>query len=141
MRYYSKRDLWLTLTLWGTVLVPLILITNSIIKDDIGNIEAMFIISILIITDAFIVWLWFSTYYVIKKDELLISYGPFKKVIQLNSIQLIQKTSNPLSGPALSIKRIEIMYEHYNITLISPEDRDYFISLLLEKCPNAKLKT
>lgn len=105
------------------------------------KIAGLIAISILIIIYIAILWLWFSTYYVIKENDLLIRCGPFKKMIKLESISSIKKTTMALSAPALSLKRIEIMYDQYNMIYISPEDRDHFISLLLKKCKNPDLKS
>lgn len=140
MRYQTKKDLWLTLTLWAIVIIPTILLTHSLINDSLNKVETIIIISLLFVIDIFLIWLWCSTYYLITDSKLIVHYGPFKKVIQLDSIQSVQKSSNILSGPALSTKRIEIIYGHYKFILISPEDRDHFIALLLEKYPHIIIK-
>jgi len=80
------------------------------------------------------------TYYVFDDHTLVIRSGPMKKTIEFNSIKSIQKTSNPLAGPALSLQRIEIVYGLYKIAMISPENRDQFIAILIDKCPDAELK-
>nr|WP_228006857.1 PH domain-containing protein [Brevibacillus borstelensis] len=85
----------------------------------------------------FILWLFSSTYYVIGDKELLIRYGPFRRAVPLDSIKTVRKTSNPASSPALSLKRLEISYGNGSIVLISPKDRDAFLTELRRKCPGA----
>ncbi len=70
---------------------------------------------------------------------MIIKYGPFKKVIPLNLIKSVKKTTNTLSGPALSLKRIEIVYGQYDFVLISPKDRDEFMRVLSKYCPQAEI--
>jgi hypothetical protein len=71
---------------------------------------------------------------------LVIKYGPFKKIIPLNTIKSVKKTMNPLSSPALSLKRLEIIYGQYNMVLISPKDRDEFMKILSKHCPQAEIR-
>lgn len=52
----------------------------------------------------------------------------------------MQKTMNPLSSPALSLKRMEITYGQYDFVLISPINRDQFMKELSTRCPNAEIK-
>lgn len=52
----------------------------------------------------------------------------------------MQKTMNPLSNPALSLKRMEITYGQYDFVLISPINRDQFMKELSTRCPNDEIK-
>ena len=83
--------------------------------------------------------MWLTTYYIIGEKDLIIRYGPFKKVVPLEKITSVRKTMNPLSSPALSLKRLEIMYGQYHSVLISPKDRDEFVEILSKRCPRAKM--
>ncbi|WP_232223917.1 PH domain-containing protein [Anoxybacteroides tepidamans] len=103
-------------------------------QSKLGEQAAVFIGTIAL--PLFVLWMWLTTYYVLDNDRLIIKYGPFRKIIPLNAIRSVRKTSNPLSSPALSLKRLEIVYGLYHTVLISPKDRDAFIDLLRERCPN-----
>lgn len=70
--------------------------------------------------------------YTFKADHLLVRCGVIKKKVPYASITKIEKSSNPLSSPALSLKRIRIDYDSKFI-LISPGDRDGFIERLQER--------
>ncbi len=128
MKFKSRVDLWLAAIIWGTVIacfVPLFIEFDWI----------LLIVAIGMLV--FIGTLWFGTYYVIEDNELIISGGIARKKIPIAEITKLTKTNNPLSSPALSIKRMEVMYEPgMQIVLISPDEQRRFIELLLEKNPH-----
>lgn len=140
MLFYSKKDNWLSILLWITVIILIYLFITSYMTGDLNMIEFMIISVLLLAISLFLLWSWFSTYYVLKDDHLLIKSGPFKKVIKYTSMKSLQKTANPLSGPAWSLQRIEIIYRRYSVTLVSPRNRDQFIEILKEKCPHIEVK-
>jgi hypothetical protein len=92
-----------------------------------------------VILPIFILWMWLTTYYFVDEKNLIIKFGPFKKIIPLDTIKSVRKTTNPLSSPALSLKRLEIVYGYYNSVLISPIHRDEFIEILSIRCKNIKI--
>lgn len=140
MRFHSEKDRWLSSLIWIFVIVPTTAIIISYIIGKISITELIIFSVIFILSDIFLLWCWFATYYIFAENTLIIKYGPLKKIIHLNSIRAIQKTSNPLAGPALSLKRIEIIYGLYHVILISPKNRDQFIAILMDKCQNIELK-
>jgi len=98
------------------------------------------IVDILII--AFIVHLYLSTYYKIEAETLTIraSFLVNNKV-DIHSIAEIKKTMNPLSSPALSIKRISIVTISGDYYLLSPKrsQMQSFLSDLREVNPKIKV--
>lgn len=140
MRIYSKKDNWLSSLLWIFVIVSIPAMIISYIADEISITELIIFSVIFILIDIFLLWRWYTTYYFFDDHTLVIRSGPMKKTIEFNSIKSIQKTSNPLAGPALSLQRIEIVYGMYKVAMISPENRDQFIAILIDKCPDAELK-
>ncbi|QOR64578.1 PH domain-containing protein [Cytobacillus suaedae] len=139
MKYSSKKDLWLTIVVWGAMLFTFGSSIFALLEAEMGPIEYVIMISLGIGLPVFIMWMWFTTYYVLTDDSLIIRYGPFKKAVPFDSITSVKKTSNPFSSPALSMKRLEILYGKYDIVLISPENRDTFMELLRERCPHANI--
>lgn len=73
-------------------------------------------------------WLMLSTRYTIRGDELLVQCGPFNWHIAVAEITGITPTSNPLSSPALSLDRLRIDYGQGASLMISPRDKDTFLS-------------
>lgn len=130
MYFPSKKDIWLGLLFWGTVIIcffPLFFDQDIIA------------ILVLVPLSFFLIWLWFTTGYVIDGDVLIVKFGPFKKKIHIGEISRIRRTKNPLSAPALSLNRLEITYARYGLTLISPKDQEKFVSILLEINPNIEV--
>lgn len=128
MYFPSKKDFWLFLLFWGTIIVctvPLFFDFDWIV------------LAIMLPIDIVLIWFWFTTGYLIEEDILIVKFGPIKKRIPIMEIRKIRKTKNPLSAPALSIDRIELLYgSQFGLALISPIDKHVFVSKLLEINPH-----
>lgn len=140
MKFPSKKDWWLTVIVWGAMLFSIIGGSRELLAGDLGTSEMLPFILFSVILPIFILWIWLTTFYVLDENNLIIKYGPFKKTVPLNMITSVKKTMNPLSSPALSLKRLEIAYGQYNIALISPKNRDEFMDILRKRCPQAQIK-
>ncbi|MDQ0257100.1 hypothetical protein J2S74_004546 [Evansella vedderi] len=131
MYFPSKKDVWLTLIVWGSILV---VVVPAIIEQQIVGLFIALPIAF------FIGWLWFTTGYTIEKANLKIKFGPFRKTVHIQEIRKINKTKNPISAPALSIDRIEIIYGKFNdMVFISPRKEREFVQLLLKENPDIVL--
>lgn len=139
MNFPSKKDWWLTIILWVPMLFFIGIGGYTLLYKEfsIGGFVLIFIL--MVILPILLLWMWLTTYYVLDDSHLVIKYGPFKKVIPLNTIKSVKKTMNPWSSPALSLKRLEIMYGQYDIVLISPIDRDEFMKILGKSYPQIKI--
>lgn len=135
MKFPSNKDLLFTIIVWGSMLFSL---GSGLYFLYLGKINFGVFVSLVI--PIFILWIWLTTYYVLDDSNLVIRYGPFKKIIPLNLIKSVKKTINPLASPALSLKRLEITYGQYNNVLISPKNREEFMKILKERCPQAEIK-
>lgn len=138
MTFKSKKDWWLAIIIWGAMLFAMGSTIYGLFTTPFDVMDLLIIIPCAFIIPIFILWLWCTTEYIVTENSLIIRYGPIKKEILLHTIKTLRKTRNPLSSPALSLKRIEIAYESYNSVLISPKDRDKFIAILIEKSPHIK---
>ncbi len=74
----------------------------------------------------------FPMRYGIAQNELIIRFGIIRQHIQLDAIQEVVPTHNPLSAPALSLDRLAIRTGTglFSGTMISPADRETFLSNL-----------
>lgn len=130
MYFPSIRDKWITGIIWGISLAGIIV---PLIKGQlIATLFMLFLASILL-------WFWFRTGYKIEGDKIKIYYGPIRQTIHIPEIKLIIISKMPLTAPALSFKRIQISSGKYDLVAISPQNRDKFISLLLEIRPEIPL--
>lgn len=131
MYFTSKKDILLGVIVWGAVAACSIPFFSE------GNLTAL-LITLLI--GIFFGWAWFQTGYEVTEDELIVKTGFTKAVIPIASIYKLTKTYNPTSAPALSLNRIQVLYNKgMGIALISPKDRQAFVQLLIEKNPDIKV--
>lgn len=88
--------------------------------------------------------LYFTTYYEIQKEVLIISMFFYKTKIKISEIRTLKYSNSiiktNLYKPGFHEKGIEIMYHKYDDIFISPEKRDQFIAQLLEINPNIEIK-
>ncbi|USG64911.1 PH domain-containing protein [Brevibacillus ruminantium] len=134
MIYRSKIDAWLAAVVVGTMLPMCGLGLWLMFLGGGRSIGERIVPAILLVAlSLFFLWMFFSTRYLLAERELIIHYGPFKKIVPLASIKAVRKTSSLLSSPALSLKRLEISYGVGEMVLISPKDRDEFMEILQQK--------
>ena len=89
-------------------------------------------VGVLMVVKVLILSFLFRTYYQIEGNTLKIVCGfVFNETIEIKKIRKIEKTANPISSPALSVRdRIEIYYDKYDSVIISPERQAEFIRTL-----------
>lgn len=70
--------------------------------------------------------------YTLEGDHLLIQCGVIKRSIPYAQIHGIEASSSPLSAPALSLRRVKIVYGR-SFQLVSPQERGRFIEELSKR--------
>ncbi|WP_460980030.1 PH domain-containing protein [Spirosoma knui] len=89
----------------------------------------------------FIIHLFATTRYTIDSHTLRITSGLlFNKSVEIGSIRKIIETCNPISSPALSLDRIEVIYNRFDSVLLSPQDKIEFINELKKVNPTIELQ-
>jgi len=125
--YRSKVDWWLGGLLLGTVLMVVWFTIDPLFH---GELPKWYMVFTTVLTVAIILPL-FAMKYVMYSDHLLISMNIYGKArIRYQDIVKMEKTLNPLSSAALSLKRLQIDYVEkgtHQMILISPKDRDKFM--------------
>ena len=71
-----------------------------------------------------------TTTYVLSDEGLEIRCGLSRQFIHWKDIRSVKYTSNPISAPAFSFKRIHISYGKTGCVLISPHTRESFMNEL-----------
>lgn len=131
MRVKSSIDRPISILIWGVVII---LVSSAIFVP--SNKLLYGIISGIVI--AFLIWLYFGTYYELREDYLYCKSGPINEKIPYDSIKSIKLSENMLSSMALSRKRIEIRQHGKGYitgtTLISPKNREEFLEELKKRC-------
>ena len=88
-----------------------------------------------------IAYIFMSTLYKVDGQQLIVECGFFyKSKIDIQSIKKISETNNPLSSPATSLDRLEIVYGENKSVLISPKEKTNFIQTLQSLNPNIEVK-
>src|SRR5690606_1532665 len=75
-------------------------------------------------------WILRSTYYTLDARYLHVRSGPFKWRVPLRDIRAVRPTRSPLSSPALSLDRLRIEFGRAGSIMISPGDKDRFLTEL-----------
>jgi hypothetical protein len=97
------------------------------------------LVVLLIPTSTFLIYIMTGIQYLIDDNNLIIKVGRFtEREIPIKNIQSLERTYNPLSSPANSLKRIKIRYRYGQI-MISPGNEKSFIRFLMLKNSQIKL--
>ncbi len=134
MYFQSKKDILYFIAIWGTVLIS---IFGSFFDTELFTIKLVDYLIVIII--AVLIWIWFGTGYKIEDDVLNVQCGPFKRKLNIKEIRKVSKVKSIITSPALSIDRLEIYYDKYNLIRISPKNESEFIDLLLNENPEIQL--
>jgi hypothetical protein len=133
MYFPSKKDLWLTIIIWGAIFLSLFVPLN-----DTDSYFSVWRVLLFVVTIP-LLWFWLRTGYLIKDSKLQVIFGPFRKTVLIGDMKKISKSSNPLAAPALSVERLKIDYGNYDVILISPKNEQEFIKLLIKANANIEL--
>jgi hypothetical protein len=128
--FKSKIDTWLLAVFVGSAAMALFA-AGVLIQGSASDFWVGF--PIVVLGAVFPFWLMVRTTYTFEDGVLHIRSGPFKWVVQVSDIRSVTPTRNPLSSPALSLDRLNIVYGNGQSVMISPLDKAGFLEHL-EKC-------
>lgn len=133
-RFRSRVSVLLLLSIAATLL-PVFLFGNDGETDG----EMMLGYSILGITLGFVTFILFAMRYEVGEHFLIIKLGPINiSRIKLSEIEKVERSYNPLSSPASSLKRLCIRANGKDV-LISPVNEQEFARLLKARNPKIKV--
>jgi hypothetical protein len=140
--YRSKVDWWM----WPALLMPVV----GGAATTIGGIAGAGALSIglglgvLAFYGALMGGLVLPLRYTIEADRLEVRAGLVRTVIPWERLISVETSSNPISGPALSLKRLYVCYTKKSgvdtWVLISPTDRDAFMGDVASASPLHELR-
>ena len=82
-----------------------------------------------------------NTFYVIEGQKLHIKCGLFfSETIEIASIKRITPSRLMMSAPAVSLDRLEILYNKFDSVLISPKDKEGFVNQLKKTNPTIEAR-
>ena len=132
--YPSKIDWWFAGLM---VSVPVILLIVGVAVIGANIIASLVCIISGLYMGSIMFLLGYPCSYIITDKNLIIRSGVFnEESIPLSQVRDAKLSSNPLSAPALSLKRVKISLKD-GYRLISPINREEFIAELLSRAPGA----
>lgn len=78
-------------------------------------------------------WIFISTYYELRGDQLVTHCGPFTWRIPLAEVTEVRESNSVRSGPALSMDRLEVVHGPGRVLIISPADKERFLAALRKR--------
>ncbi|GAA3407500.1 PH domain-containing protein [Paenibacillus hodogayensis] len=138
MKFAPRRDLWLSVTLWASVLALLACGLTPLFVGGAGIVGGMLLFLLCFTAGGFVAWLWLATCYVIGGDGLLIRTGPLSRTVPFAGISEAKTIRSVSASAATSIRRIEIRYNKYDFVHISPLDEQGFMTELKKRCPHMR---
>ena len=127
--FKSKQDTWLIAVLYLSSLICFFA-SAYVLFEGVSVTNIIIAIFTSLIGGIFPIWLIVSLRYTIDDKMLNITCGPFKWRIELSSIKSVEPSSDMVSSPALSLDRLLIVYGVGKVVLVSPNDKEGFISAL-----------
>lgn len=133
--YEAKRDLWLVIVVWVANLA--MLAAAAEVWRSAGSLAFRLGFGVAMVAVTFFaLWLIYGTRYVLTSEALVALCGPFKTVVPLAAIEEVRPSRSLLASPAPSLDRLEVRHSGGRKSLlISPADRDGFLSDLKLRCP------
>ena len=131
MKFYSKKDWWMTLIIFGTVAMSVAAVIPLFFED--FNVGSVFIFFVIGLTVWLVLDIYFRTYYLVEEDIVRVVSGPFRWKVPISEITSIRATKSILSSPALSMNRLELKYGKYKYIIISPEDKHGFVEEIVKR--------
>lgn len=137
--YPSKRDWWIVLLLWVSVL-GMVVGTVAVWSEPAPLAQRFGLTALMAVMAMFALWLLYSTRYRVERNVLVVRSGPFRWKIELDSIEEVVPTRNPLSSPACSLDRLRIRYAGSRLgIMISPKNKMAFLRDLAARAPGLEL--
>ncbi|HEX8018260.1 MAG TPA: PH domain-containing protein [Flavobacterium sp.] len=132
VKFKSKIDLWLVLFLS-------VIFGGIAINMALNGVWGSLIFILLII--AFIVHIFATTFYIIEDKKLIVKCGFLITIpIPVEKIKKISETNDLMSSPALSLDRLEILYNISDTVMISPNEKTKFIEAIQKINPGVEIK-
>lgn len=98
-------------------------------------------LGIILLCSLFIIHVFATTIYQMDTDTLRITSGFFfHECIEIKSIRKVSESRNILQSPALSLDRIELIYNRFESILLSPRDKAGFVAELLKRNPTIEVQ-
>ncbi|HZG13517.1 MAG TPA: PH domain-containing protein [Candidatus Bathyarchaeia archaeon] len=140
MKFETKRDIWLAVTIWGSVIVLLFAGASPLFVPGAGVIGGTVIFAVCVLGAGFLAWLWIATYYVLHESFLMIHNGPRSIKIPYDSITKAKRVRSWIASTATSSDRIELQYGTFGLVHISPVEPETFLAEIKKRSPHVQIE-
>lgn len=120
---------------WIGLLMPAVALL-ALFGTQPGNRLLWIPVGMMFLATVLVCWTLIATYYELQHDRLVAHCGPFSWRIPLADISAVRASRSVRSGPALSMDRLEIIYQGGKILTISPADKAGFMTALRQRAPH-----
>ena len=132
MKFKAKVDLWfhavcVVMLAFTIFTVFLIFFGKYIILNIILSVFCLALSGLLLIP------MWLNTSYFFAETSLIIKSGLITRKIPYKNINSIKESKSAMASSALSMDRIEIAYNKFDIIVIAPKNKHEFIKQLEER--------
>uniref|UniRef100_UPI000255B921 PH domain-containing protein n=1 Tax=Microbulbifer agarilyticus TaxID=260552 RepID=UPI000255B921 len=128
--FQSKVDTWLAVIIWGSVIFSMVIAIYLLLVQPISGTNLTIVATICAFGVILPVWIMLSTNYIVADGLLRIHSGPFSWSVPVDEISAVTATHNTLSSPALSLDRIRITYSSGKSIMVSPKEKNEFLSAI-----------
>ncbi len=129
----SRIDRWIV----ALMIVPFAIsagVVGSALRENPPVAAVLLMVGIEVLVLVLIVGMLRSTRYEVTSHDVIVRSTPFRWRIEIESIESIRPSRSPASSPAMSLDRLEIRYGGGRTLLVSPEDREGFLSAVVARC-------
>ncbi|WP_396589853.1 PH domain-containing protein [Allomuricauda sp. R78024] len=89
----------------------------------------------------FVLMIFFNLNYIVDGSLLSVKLGFLViKKIDIHSIKMVAETNSLISAPAVSLDRLEIIYNDHDSVIISPKDKSGFIDHITKVNPEVVIQ-
>jgi len=138
LRFESKVDTWLVAVLVASFALPVGLAVWHVTSSGLDR-QAIALLLAVVPSALLVGFVFKNTYYVVT-DEAIVANCLFRRTVPLASVRSLRPTRNPISSPALSLDRIEIVSDSSGSLLVSPKDRHAFVNAIVTRAPQTAVE-
>ena len=133
LRFNSKVDAWLLVVVPAAVAACAVAMLMLAVRGPAWT--AVGLLAIALPGIVLPLWVVCDTRYELTDEALRVRSGPFRWRVALRDVRAVAPSRSLLSSPALSLDRLRIDHGRAASLLVSPKDRENFLTALRSRCP------
>ena len=135
LEFRSRVDNWMVGFMVGATVLGFLVCILVLLDSSLEPASRVVICLVMLLLILLLIWILLGTRYRLTETHLLTQSGPFRKMIKLDTIIMVEPVCHYQTGLALSRDRFLVRYNKYSKVEISPEDRGRFLKELADRAP------